>query len=227
MIESLDEIPDDASVFPPFWKGKLKDSLTKEILQQYGKEIDVGFLTNNNILEDVMVCSSNGRRNIYLDYGFFYSRFKVIDSRIIQEVKRRQQVYTLSNKWGIHLRGADRASNLNYKEKRVSELTVSLVHNGLFNGAKIVVVSDDPEYVQIWKRRFPEHPVITSVLVNSGRQGTHNMQNTDLTKDSLNIELLIDFFTLASCKTVFSSSMDSRFAKGAQRVHPYINQIIG
>ena len=219
----ISDIPEDSTVFPEFWKGKLGDKFTDEIATAQGNEIDVVQLATP-LPYDVIVTTCVGRRTIYSDSGFFASRFRLIDDRVSSEVKRRISVYDLRNRWGIHLRGTDRASSLAYKQKRIAELTIKLLGHGLFNGAKVVALSDDVEYISMWKARFPEFPVITTLTSTTGRLGRHLV---DSCKDETNIELLTDFFTLMACGRIYSTSPDSRFAREAQRLSPYANMILG
>jgi hypothetical protein len=218
-----DEITDSETVFPQYWKGKLHEVITFENANLHNAELDIGQLITP-LPYDVIVTVCTGRRTLYNDSFFFAKRLRVIEPRIIREVTERRKIFMLENKWGIHLRGTDRASSLAYKQKRMSELTVKLVSNGLFNGAKLIVVSDDKEYIDMWKDRFPEFPIITSVTESSGRTGKHLIEGES--KDENNIDLLIDFFTLASCQRIFSTSPDSRFAKEASRLSKYVHQII-
>jgi hypothetical protein len=218
-----DEITDSETVYPEYWKGKLNETLTFEPYNSRIAELDVGNLITP-LPYDVIVTVCSGIRTVYNDSFFFANRFRVIDTRIIEEVKRRRSVYNLEDKWGIHLRGTDRASSLAYKQRRMSELTIKLVSQGLFNGAKIVVVSDDKEYIDIWKQRFPDFPIITNISESPGITPKHLIESES--KDQNNVELLIDFFTLASCQRIYSTSPDSRFAREASRLGRYIHQII-
>jgi hypothetical protein len=220
---TLDEITDSETVYPEYWKGRLNETLTNEVNILRNSELDIGHFTTP-LPYDVIVTICTGIRTVYSDCLFFAKRFRVVDTRIIEEVKRRRNLYTLEDKWGIHLRGTDRASSLAYKHKRMSELTIKLVSQGLFNGAKIVVVSDDKEYIDMWKQRFPEFPIITSVSENTGITPKHLIQTGS--KDQNNVDLLIDFFTLASCQRIYSTSPDSRFAREASKLSRYIYQII-
>jgi hypothetical protein len=217
-LEQLDGL----SVHPPFWKGKLMDKLTNEIFND--KTSEIGIL-NGTYDADVVVVKCAGYRSIFADSRFFTDRFKVIDRRITDEVKRRQDVYKLSDKWGIHLRGQDRASSYEYKSNRVTALGIKLVANGIFSN-KAVVVSDDEDYIKIWNQRWPDHPVITSITLQGIKGGTHRVLNPSVSKDLLNVNLLIDFLTLASCSRVFTSAPDSRFAREAINFHSEIKRII-
>jgi hypothetical protein len=188
------------------------------------KDIDVG-RDITTCEEDILVISSFGFRWIYPDPSFFTDIFRVIDNRIIYEVKRRQTENILSEKWGIHLRGTDRTLKTD-KSKRVSELSVKLVHAGLLNGAKMIVVSDDTDYIEIWKNRFSNHSTILSSPYGNSKDGTHLTKDIPISKDEMNVNLLIDFFTLASCSRIFSSCQDSRFANEAKRMQPFVKKVI-
>jgi hypothetical protein len=224
-VLTIDEIPKDLRIFPTFWQDKLDTILTDSIIRTNFKEIELNKLEGNYDC-DILVVSSYGIRTIYYDYSFFYNRFKVIDSRISQEVLQRQTTYNLQDKWGIHLRGSDRAKSYNYKLKRFMELNIKLVHNGMLNGQKCIAVSDDPDYIKLWKSRYPNFEILSSGTKSS--KATHLLTKDELveTKDEMNINLLIDFFTLSSCKKVFSTNLDSRFALEAQRTKPHINKIL-
>lgn len=220
-MASIDEIPGNLTVFPGYWTGQLDRILTLHVVQS--DNLDVGQLVKP-LPFDVIVTTCMGNRTIYNDSAFFADRFRIIDQRVTNEVKQRILKYDLFNKWGIHLRGTDRASTLEYKQKRMSELTAMLVGQGLLNGAKLVAVSDDVEYIKIWKDRFPEFPVISQLETNTGRQGKHLI---DSPKDGVIVDLLVDFFTLMACQKVYSSSPDSRYAREAQRLSPHILKILG
>jgi hypothetical protein len=106
------------------------------------------------------------------------------------------------------------------------ELNIKLVHRGILGGQKCIAVSDDPDYINMWKSRYPSFEILSSGTKSS--KATHLLTKDELneTKDEMNINLLIDFFTLASCKQVFSTNLDSRFALEAQRTKPFINKIL-
>jgi len=199
---NLDDIG-ELSVHPPFWQGRLKDTLTDEI--NGNTSAAIGRL-EGIYPADVIVVTCNGLRTIFSD-SIFFNVFQIIDQRVLQEVRRRQEVYKLNQCWGIHLRGNDRASDIEYKTKRISELGVKLVANGFFS-KKAVVVSDDEDYIRLWKQRW-DHPVLT--------QGGQFHREANSNKDTLNVNLLIDFLTLASCSRVFTTARDSRFAREAQK----------
>ena len=43
----------------------------------------------------------------------------------------------------------------------------------------------------------------------------------------MNVDMLVDFFTLSSCDPIFTTCKDSRFAHEARRLHPFVNMILG
>jgi hypothetical protein len=224
-VFSIGEIPTDVRVFPTFWQNNLHTNLTDNMIRNNYKELELNKLEGTYDC-DVLVVTSYGIRTIYNDYSFFYNRFKVVDSRISQEVLQRQTTYNLQDKWGIHLRGSDRAKTYDYKLRRFMELNIKLVNNGILTGHKCIAVSDDPDYIRLWKSRYPNFEILSSGTKSS--KASHLLTKDELkeTKDEMNINLLIDFFTLASCKRVFSTNLDSRFALEAQRTKPFINRIL-
>lgn len=221
---SIDDIEETDTVYPEYWKGKLKEQFNMEIANSR-PDLKTEQLTVP-LQYDVIVVISTGKRTLYDNSSFFTSRLRVIDQRILSEVQNRRNIYDLSKKWGIHLRGTDRASTLAYKQKRLSELSVKLVAQGLFSGGSLIAVSDDKDYIDMWKARFPEYPILTNLIFHSGRTGTHMVTDSLKSKDELNVELLVDFFTLASCSRVYSTSPDSRFAREAIRLSPFVNEIL-
>jgi hypothetical protein len=185
--------------------------------------------TPESINADVIVFSNVGDRTIFIDSSFFGNIFRVIHPSIINEVKRRQQTYNLSNCMGIHIRGTDRIKKRRGREIPVQYMVVSAVSSGAFSGKPMIAISDDPASFQIWKNYFPQTILLSNLsLQNSSSKGNHNLDKKDLkvSKDELNIDMLIDFFTLASCDQIKSTYRDSRFFQEAIRLKPYINQII-
>jgi hypothetical protein len=226
-LKSIDDIPEDATVFPAFWKDKMK----LPYIHEYSKtnpEINIGYIQDQVYTEDVVVHPSNGYRWTYNDSAFFANVFRVIDPRIINKVKDRQQKYQLEQKLAVHLRGSDRAAIVD-KSHRMAALNIRLVTSGILNGTKCIAVSDDPDYVKLWKARYRSFPVLTEVGCLEGNGGVHTRPKDSLSisKDSLNVDMLVDFFTLASCKQIISTSKDSRFGQEAQKLHPHIHQILG
>ena len=227
VLNSIDDIPADATVFPAFWKDKMKLPYDLEY-SKTNPEIDIGYLDKQIYPEDVVVHSSNGLRWVYTDSAFFGNVFRVIDPRIRNKVKERQKAYQLQQKLGVHLRGSDRATKID-KSHRISALNIRLVSAGILNGTTCIAVSDDPDYVSMWKARYSTFPVLTEVGCLGGNEGVHikSKDSLSISKDSLNVDMLVDFFTLTSCRNVLSTSKDSRFAQEAQRLHPHITQILG
>ena len=108
-------------------------------------------------------------------------------------------------------------------------MAVNAVSNGAFSGRSMVAVGDDAYSIEIWKRYFP-HTVVFSELVlkNTSAGGNHNASKEQLvsSKDSMNVEMLVDFFTLASCERIISTFKDSRFAHEARRLSSFVATIL-
>lgn len=228
-IGSLDDIPSDATVFPEYWKENLKNPLSKEIVDKHGEyKIDIGMLTGDYNY-DVVVLSNVGKRNIYTNSAFFGNCLRVIDPRITQKVKDRQQRYNLSKSIGIHLRGSDRVSDAT-RDKTIQWIAMNTAMVGGLNGTKLIVVSDDKKSLGVWKRFFPDSIILSELSIEqSARKGNHNLTKEDLkfTKDEMNVDCLVDFFTLASTMRSYTTMKDSRFAQEASRLRPYTNVILG
>jgi hypothetical protein len=222
ILASINDIPANATVYPARWKGKLHEKLVPSILSP---EMDLGTISGKKFNADVIVYSCCGYRNIFNDSTFFANVFRVIDPRIIQKVQQRQSKYTLSTKIGIHLRGTDRASKID-KSHRMAGLNIRMLHAGLLGGKEFIAVTDDAVYAGLWKTRFPQFPILSNLADIGGSEGTHHKRNLSVSKDDMNVELLVDFFTLASCKYIISTSKDSRFACESTRLHPHIKRIL-
>jgi hypothetical protein len=225
-LKSIDDIPNDATVYPPQWKGNLKQAFNTFGAIPYDIKLD--YIENVRTNADVLVYVCNGWRRTYNDSSFFANVFRVVDSRVINKVRQRQQIHDLKNKIGIHLRGTDRASRID-KRQRMMGLNIRMMNEGLLNGALFVGVSDDPDYIEIWNNRYKNSPMLTEVGNLGGKIGVHIIPKESVTvsKDSLNVDLLVDFFTLASCRKVISTSKDSRFAAEAQRLSKHIDSFFG
>jgi len=231
VLNSLDDIPADATIYPSFWKDKLKAPVTQEI---FDKSKELGILTNFLKTEetypaDVIVYACIGNRTIYSEIPFFSKVFRVKDERILREIANRQQTYQLSTSIGIHIRGTDRILNLQKRERSIQHMAVNAVMHGGLSGVKMIAVGDDKESVALWKRFFPDVKVLSSYsLANTIKKGIHNASKEDLniTRDEMNVEMLVDFFTLASCYKIFTTFRDSRFAREARQLHPYITTIL-
>jgi hypothetical protein len=219
----MEELTEEKTVYPEYWKDRLAQPLTDEIFRANPK-LELNILTKYDA--DIIVVITAGFRKLFLDYRFM--GLKVIHPKIVDTVKQRQRLFNLKDKWCIHLRGTDRFKTKERRERRFHELYIKLVHHGLLNhGGGCVVLSDDVEYVNLWKRRDNTSPIL-SKLYDSGSKGLHYSNPEDLgtTKEEMNIQLLIDLFTMASCKQIFSTSQDSRFCKMAQRLKPLLGSII-
>ena len=224
-LKSIDDIPEDSTVYPEYWKGKLKDKMTKELVDK-SKELNLNIgVLDKDFGADVIVFSSIGYRTLYPDSRFFAEVFRVIDPRILIKMRGRD----LRNTWGIHIRGTDRLR----PHKRilsVQSLVSLVVTHGALNGPKMVVVSDDKENVEIWKRFFPQSILVSDLsLQQNSLAGNHNLSKDSLkvSKDEMNVDMLVDFFTLASCQPIFTTCRDSRFAQEARRLHPFVKTILG
>lgn len=218
---SLSEITKDMTVYPKFWKGQLDRKLTDDINTP---DLELNSLKPYDA--DVIVTKSCGARTRYPSNKFFVDVFQVIDPRVIKIVKQRQEVYNLKDKWCVHLRGSDRFKNPEFKKLRFRQLRSKLMLHGLL-GSKCVVITDDPELAKYWRNVDPNSPILSQIL-DSGPQGLHYADPKTLgtTKDQLNVNLLIDFFTMASCKQIFTTSNDSRFARMADIFRPYLSLML-
>ena len=228
-ISSLDEIPEDATVFPSFWKENLKRPFDKE-LESKSKEL--GLVINQlkgSYSEDVIVLSNCGYRTLYSDSKFFTDVFRLVDDRVLTAVKERNSKYSLETSIGVHIRGTDKFRNPNKKILGVQHTAIGAVNYGALNGKRIVVVSDDTESMKVWKNYFPTSVLLSELsLKQSSMKGNHNLSKDELkvTKDELNVELLVDFFTLALTSHIIATNKDSRFSVEARRLHPTIKNVL-
>ena len=226
VLNSLSDIPEDATYYPAFWKGNLDKHITYDFIQTHKDEnINIGQLVNP-FPADVVVFSSCGTRTLYPDSTFFGNVFRIVDSRILTKVQQHARAYPLQTSWGIHIRGTDRLR----EHKRmisVQSIVAKLTMYGGMNKAHMVVVSDDKENAEIWKRFYP-NSYLVSTFVTDSHKGVHNMKKDELgvSKDELNVQMLIDFCVLAKCEQVFSTVKDSRYAQEARRLHSVIDKIL-
>ena len=229
-LESLDEIPDDATVYPSFWKGQLKRPFDKEI-QDTGKQIGVNYgLLQGTYPADVVVLSNCGDRALYPDSRFFANVFRVTDPRILTKLEQRNKQYSLPSMIGIHIRGTDKFKNSVKRAMGVQYAAINAVMEGALNGKPMIVVSDDKDSMQIWKNVFPQSVLLSELsLQQSSSKGNHNLSKDELkfTKDELNVDLLVDFFTLALTSRIVATNRDSRFSQEASRLHGVIRTILG
>jgi len=229
-LKSLDEIPEDATVFPSYWQGKLNTPMSQDLCNKHKEyKLDVGQLTKP-LSGDVIVLANVGMRTLYEDSRKFANYFRVIDSRILNAVRERTQKYNLAKCMGIHIRGTDRVKNEYKRQLGIQCLAVNTMMHGGFSGKGMICVSDDKDSYELWKRFYPQTILMSSASLEcSSSKGNHNLSKEDLkiSKDDMNVDMLVDFFTLASCELVLRTYRDSRFAKEAIRLHPYVNVICG
>jgi len=220
------DIPENATIFPPAWKDRIHEKVSLELIKNSELSVSGGYL-KDKYSEDVVVYLCVSYRYVYNDSTFFGNVFRIIHPTILEKVRQRDARYKLGNKIGIHLRGTDRTTRVD-KQYRMAGMNIRLVAAGMLNGQEFVAVSDDPEFIILWKNRY-KFPVLTEVGSLGGTQGVHNQsaESIGVSKDSLNIDLLVDFCSLALCKGVISTAKDSRFAQEAQRLSPHIKRILG
>lgn len=224
-LKSLDDIPEDATVFPEYWKDHMKDPITQELTGN--KDLNLGILKPEHLKADVLVFSSIGYRSLYGDSTFFANVFRVVDSRILSKLREREPI--VSNALAVHLRGTDRKKNETQFTTKIQWQSVNAIHNGAFHNRKMVAVSDDKKGVEIWKRFFPQTVVLSELsLQNTSNKGNHNAPKEDLkaSKDEMNVDMLVDFFTLCLADTILTTYKDSRFAAEARRLHPVVKRIL-
>ena len=229
VLNSLNDIPEDATFYPPFWKNNLDKHITHEFLveNQTKHNLDLGVLSKPYDA-DVVVFSSIGYRTLYSDSSFFANVFRVVDNRIISKVKEHLSKYPVTKAWGIHIRGTDRL-RMHRRTMSVQAIVSNIVSNGGLNNQYFVTVSDDKENVELWKRFFPNTYVASNLgIKQDSLQGNHILDKDKLkvSKDEMNVDMLIDFFVLAHCVQIFSTVKDSRFAQEARRLHPVISKIL-
>jgi len=206
----------------------MKDPITHELVNSpIQKELNLGFL-DKEYPADVVVFSSIGMRTLYPDSSFFANVFRVIEPTILQKIEYRKRLYPIEKSWGIHIRGTDRLK-ANKRILSVQSLVSLVVNYGAMNGPKMTVVSDDKENAEIWKRFYPESFLASELsLKQTSLAGNHNLSKNELkfTKHEMNVDMLVDFFTLALTSQIFTTCKDSRYAQEARRLHPYINLIL-
>jgi hypothetical protein len=226
ILESLSDIPSDATYYPAIWKGNLDKQITTEFLNEHKPDV-----LNLNVLDkpydaDVVVYSCVGNRTLYPDSTFFGNVFRVVDRRILSAVQKHSQSYPLSTSWGIHIRGTDRLRD-HRRILSVQSIVSNVTTLGGLNKAHMAVVSDDKENTEVWKRFYPNSYIVSDLNAN-GKKGIHNLSKEELSisKDQANVNALIDFFVLCKCERIFTTIKDSRFAKEAGRLHSVVDKIL-
>jgi hypothetical protein len=229
VLNSLDDIPADATFFPKYWtRENIGTPLTQELLNK-DKDIKINFDLGKNEQKtsDVIVYSCVRNRTVYNDSTFFSRVLRVVNSDVIDGIKKRLSTVPLSTCIGIHTRGTDRAKNDIRREHSIQFMALGAMH---FAGKQMIAVGDDAYSIELWKRFYPNTLVFTSIAqANTTNKGNHMATKDELkhSKYDLTVEFLVDFFTLASCERVISTFKDSRFAAEARRLHPHVKQILG
>jgi len=221
----LSDLPEDATYYPSYWKGHLDEHITLDFMDTHTSD---GLKLNSITTPfdaDVIVYACNGKRELYSDSTFFANVFRVIDPRILNKVREHSQEYPVQTSWGIHIRGTDRLKS----NKRMLSVQSIVSHISTMGGMNksMVVVSDDKESTEICKRFYPNAYLVSKFSVESSK-GIHNLSRSELeiSKDELNVNMLIDFFVLTKCERVFSTVKDSRYAQEARRLHSVIGIIL-
>ena len=225
VLNSLSDIPEDATVFPPFWKDKLNQQLSNEFFNEHMKEdMHIGVL--NKVYSADVIVSTLNYRTIYNDLSFFADVFRVIDRNVKDKLNQRKQKLPLANAWGIHIRGTDRITN--NRHMAIMSIASHVTTMGGLNGVKMIAVSDDKESLAMWKRFYPDTVVASEMVMSQNSlKGNHNLEKESLivSKYEMNVDMLTDFFTLASCSRIFSTFKTGRFFQEAQRLSPHVSKI--
>jgi hypothetical protein len=217
VLNSLDDIPSDATVFPEFWKHNLKSPLTSELSAR--PDLNLGMLTKE-YPTDVLVFSSIGWRTLYEYPDFFANVFRIIHPKLLNNRP------DLSKTLGIHIRGTDRITRKRGRELPIQFLALNAFH---FSSKPMIAVSDDPASFEIWKRFYPQTVMLSKLSLENSYSGGNHMIPKDklaVSKNDLNIDMINDFITLASCQQVFSTYKDSRFLNEARRIGPFLKTIL-
>jgi hypothetical protein len=229
-LSSLDDIPEDATYFPEFWKDNINSPYSQKLIEKAiaeNKPTDGGILTRDYDADVIVV--GCGKRQIFLDSTFFADVFRVHDQRIKQKIRERLAKFPIRESWGIHIRGTDHVKK-NFRSISVQSLCSLVTSQGALNGVKMTVVSDDKENLKLWKNYYPDSFIASELsLKQESLKGNHNLGSNELqfSKDILNVDMLTDFFTLALCARIYSTIKDSRFFREAQRLSQHAKTILG
>jgi hypothetical protein len=228
VLNSLDDIPTDATFHPPFWKECLNQHVTYDFIQEHMNDISLNVL-DKPYDADVVVYACTGSRMIYPDSLFFAEVFRVVDKRILDKINYHKSRFPVENAWGVHIRGTDRMKRMNRRMLGMQSIVSHFTSMGGLNIPHILAVSDDRDNMQIWKNYYPQTYVVSELGIQTQvRDGNHHLSKDQLStsKDLINVDLLTDFFILALCRMIFSTVKDSRFGQEARRLHPHINTIL-
>jgi len=225
-IENLENL----SIYPKFWKEIINKPLVQgDFYTKSRKSCSVNrinFILKKFPTEDVIVypASTRGRPE---NLEFIANVFRVKDSRIINRINELNQHFNLSTCIGVHLRGTDRRRENHFFDSFLTKFRVMVNHT--LKNAQIICVTDDVEYFNKFKQEFPRAVLLTKLIVTRKNNGSHVIPAEDLefSKDELNVDLIVDFFTLASCKISFSTREDSCFHNNAVKLRPYVKTILG
>ena len=91
----FEDIPEDATYYPSFWKGILDQQITQAFITAHKDEGINLEVINDAFDADVIVYSCIGGRMLFTDSGFFGNVFRVIDSRILNGVNHHTRSYPL------------------------------------------------------------------------------------------------------------------------------------
>ena len=228
VLNSLDDIPADATFFPKYWtKETIRNPLSYDLIRKINT---IGINVNINAMDtsaDVLVYSCVGDRSLFTESTFFAKVFRVINTDVLAGIRKRLSMVPLATAVGIHARGTDRAKNNVRKEMSIQFMALGA---RVFESRRMVAVGDDSYSIELWKRFYPNTIVFTSLAqTNTTNKGNHLASSSELknSKYDLTVEFLTDFFTLCHCEHVLSTFKDSRFAQEARRLHPYVRQMIG
>lgn len=229
VLKSLDDIPADATYHPSFWKDNLHQQLSDEFFQSYkGETLNLGVLSAPYDA-DVVVFSSIGYRTLYPDSSFFANVFRVVDTRILNKIQYHASKKPLDQSWGVHIRGTDRAKNVIRRMNNIQSIVLGFTTRGGMNAQHIVAVSDDKEQLQTWKNYYPHTYVVSEEAIKySTLEGNHHISKDRLqvSKDNMNVDLIVDFFVLSSCQHIYTTAKGSRFYQEAVRLHPFVGVIL-
>lgn len=223
----LEDLPEDATYYPPYWKGNLNEHVTYDFLTAHKDDNLTLNIIDKPFDADVLVYSCTGSRIVYNNSGFFANVFRLVDSRILDKVRQHCQSYPIQNSWGIHIRGTDHIAK-NKRMFNIQAMILRIVTNGGMNKQNMVIVSDDNENAQVIKNIYPNAYMVSSFSTKS-IIGNHMLTKDQLSisKDQLNVDMIVDFFVLAKCERVFTTVKSSRYAQESTRLHPFLNSILG